>query len=185
MAAQNTIATAVIRPSAGKNLAIRIETAFPVGSYAGFAVHAYGVGSLHVADASNTAAAGVLIPGVPSTIKIFDPTAGTYTEVVAGAGDVIVASSIVFPDNFIVMNCNDDYFAAGTIGVMGSTSTYSASSIPARYFIATAGSQTPNGYSGGIGARDVVLGMSYVSAASKEVLYPRACATKLGGYVGY
>lgn len=182
--AQNTIATAVIRPSAGKNLAVRIETAFPVGSYAGFAVHAYGVDSLHVTDASDAAGAGVLIPGVPTTIKIFDPSTGNYTEITAGGGDVIFPASIVFPDNFMVINCNDNYFAAGTVGGMGRITT-SANSIPARFFISTSGAQSSGSYWNGVGARDVVLGSSYVSSASKEVLYVQVCKTKLGGYVGY
>lgn len=183
--AQNSIATAVVRPSAGKNIAIRIEGTYPVGTYAGYAVHAYGISSLHVTDASDAAAAGVLIPGVPSTIKLFDPATGNYTEVVADGPDVIVPASIVFPDNFIVMNCNDNYFAAGTVGDMGRISTYSSSGTAARYFISTSGSQSPNGYFTGVGPRDVVLGLTYMSPASKEPLYNRMCATKLGGYVGY
>lgn len=182
--AQNTVATAVIRPSAGGKLAIAVKDSFPTGApFNTYGVHAYGVASVLVLGSGN-AAAGIMIPGVPSTIKVFDLASGNYTTVEAGKPDVVVAGGVIFPDNFAVMNCTGDtFFAAATIGV-ATSQAFVSGGITQTWLISATGEVKPFGG----GGMPRILNLSQIqhntSYSSTGSILP-SCWSPLAGYVGY
>lgn len=181
--AQNKVATAVIRPSAGGKLAIEIKESFPTAApFSGYAVHAYGVSTV-VMTFSGNATAGILIPGVPSKLKVFNISSGDSTEVEVGKPPIVVAGAVILPDNFAVLNCNGDtYFAAATIGEK-TAQGQSAGPYIESYLISATGSTLTGSYPNN---RSLNLSrIQYNAGAPNGQAIIALCWAPLYGYVGY
>lgn len=132
--AADPIPTALVKPLTGGMVSFQILASYPLGNpYTNYHVHAFGIPSAHVVSTTYEGA-GVLLPGIPADVRLFNAANGSFVTVKAGDPPVQVTGALVFPDEFMTFNCNDTVFAAGSSGATTPMASYYHSTSGSTYY---------------------------------------------------